>query len=53
MVSKNKLSKINKRHFWGRASVYLKAIIKEKGIAFYNSKMRKLINKIDIDEYRY
>lgn len=52
MVSSNKLSKINKKHFWGRSSKYLKSVIKQKGIAFYNSKIRKLIDKIDIDECR-
>ena len=50
MVSKNKLSKISKRHFWGRTSIYFKKIIKQKGVAFYNSKLRKFINTTNINK---
>lgn len=43
MTSQNKLSKISRRHHWGRGRCFLKSTTKLKRVAMYNSKMRKQI----------
>ena len=43
MVSLNKLSKIKRKHYWGRDKVFLKSTFKLKGIAIFNSKLRRLL----------
>ncbi len=45
MTSQNKLSKISRRHHWGRGNSFLKSTAKLKRLAMYNSKMRKQIKK--------
>ncbi len=45
MTSQNKLSKISRRHHWGRGNSFLKSTTKLKRVAMYNSKMRKQIKK--------
>lgn len=44
MTSPNKLSKISRRHHWGRGRCFLKSTTKLKRVAMYSSKMRKQIN---------
>ena len=41
MTSLNKLSKINRKHHWGRNKFFLKTVLKLKGISMYNAKTRK------------
>ena len=45
MVSLNKLSKIKRKHCWGRDKTFLKTTIKLKGVAMFNAKLRKLLKK--------
>lgn len=50
MTSENKKKKVDKRHHWGRGRHFLKLKFKMKGICFYNSSLRREINKINYDE---
>lgn len=45
MTSQNKLSKISRRHHWGRGNSFLKSTTKLKRVAMYNSKMRNKSKK--------
>lgn len=45
MASKNKKSKTNKRHFWGRDGKFLKRMGKLKGICFFNSCDRQYLKR--------
>jgi hypothetical protein len=48
MASENKKAKIAKRQ--GKCWSFLKSTVKMKRIAFYNSTLRKKLNKIEEDE---
>lgn len=49
MVSKNKLSKVGKKHHWGGDGKFLKIKYKCKGVSIYNSSLRKTLK----EELRY
>lgn len=51
MASENKKRKVDKRLHWGRGRSFLKDKTKLKGVCFYNSSLRKQMNKIDFEEY--
>lgn len=51
MSSESKKRKVDKRLHWGRGRNFLKDKTKLKGVCFYNSSLRKLINKIDCEEF--
>lgn len=45
MTSYNKLSKTNKRHYWGRGGRFLKLMPKIKGLTFFNASERNKLKR--------